>query len=191
MWWRSASGALLVIVALAGCATSATSVGSSLLREGRPSEAIEHFQKALAEDPHNVEAKVGLGAARYRLGAYDDAIAELTDAATQMPGYPAARLYLALAHLRKRQDKDTERELEALRTLALEPRFIAEVDQTLALLRAGGITDAVRTYIAASLDYAFDWSNELAETRRALRNADLAWDPFWGRPIYVIRCRNC
>lgn len=176
---------------LAGCATSATVAGSASLREGRPTEAVEHFEKALAEDPRNVEAKVGLGAAHYRLGAYDDAITELTDAATRMPGYPAARLYLALAHLRKRQDKDTERELEALRTLALEPRFIAEVDQTLALLRAGGITDAVRTYIAASLDYAFDWSNELAETRRALRNADLAWDPFWGRPIYVIRCRNC
>ena len=165
--------------------------GSASLREGRPGDAIEHFQKALAEDPHDVDAKVGLGAAHYRLGAYDDAIAELTDAATRMPGHPAARLYLALAHLRKHQDKDAERELEALRTLALEPRFIAEIDQTLALLRAGGITDAVRTYIAASLDYAFDWSRELAETRRALQNAELMWDPFWGRPIYVIRCRNC
>ena len=176
---------------LAGCATSAIVAGSASLREGRPGDAIEHFEKALAEDPKNVEAKVGLGAAHYRLGAYDDAVAELTDAATRMPGHPAARLYLALAQLRKRQDKDAERELEALRTLELAPRFIAEIDQTLALLRAGPITDAVRTYIAASLDYAFDWSRELAETRRALRNAELMWDPFWGRPIYVIRCRNC
>jgi len=191
MGWRSASGALLVIVALAGCATTATVAGSTSLREGRLTEAIEHFEKALTEDPHNVDAKVGLGVARYRLGAYDDAIVVLTDVATVASEYPAARLYLALAQLRKRQDKDAERELEALRTLALEPRFIAEVDQTLALLRAGGITDAVRTYIAASLDYAFDWSRELAETRRALRNTDFMWDPFWGRPIYVIRCRNC
>ena len=24
-----------------------------------------------------------------------------------------------------------------------------------------------------------------------LRQAQLAWDPFWFRPTYVIRCRNC
>ncbi len=191
MWWRSASGALLAIVALAGCATSATGAGSALLREGHPAEAIEHFEKALAENPRDVDAKVGLGAARYRLGTYDDAIAVLTDAATVAPQYPAARLYLALAQLRQRQDTDAANQLEALRALPIEPRFIAEVDQTLVLLRAGGITDAIRTYVAASLDYAFDWSRELAETRRALQNAELMWDPFWGRPIYVIRCRNC
>ena len=31
---------------------------------------------------------------------------------------------------------------------------------------------------------------EDAETRQALTNAQLSWDPFWGR-AYFLRCRHC
>ncbi len=110
---------------------------------------------------------------------------------TRAPNQAAARLYLALSHLRKHEDAKAQEQLTALRALPLEPRFVALVDQTLDLLRAGGPPDPVRTYIVASLDYASDWSRELAETRRALQNAQLTWDPFWGRPASIIRCRHC
>jgi tetratricopeptide (TPR) repeat protein len=181
----------LVLVALAGCATTQTAAGSSALREGRPAEAAEHFKEALADDPQRVDARIGLGISSYRLAAYDNAIATLSEAAKQAPGEPAAHLYLALSHLRKRDDAKAIEELTTLRALPLEPRLAAQVDQTLALLRAGGITDAIRTYIAASLDYAFDWTREIAETRLALRHAQLAWDPFWSRPYVLYPCRRC
>ena len=191
MPWRRGLGLVLVLTMLAGCATTQTAAGTSALREGRPGEAAEHFKEALADDPNRVDARIGLGISRYRLAAYGEATALLGDALEQAPGQPAARLYLALSSLRQREDAKAQEELTALRALPLEPRLAAQVDQTLALLHTGGITDAIRTYIAASLDYAFDWTREVAETRVALRNAQLTWDPFWGRPYVVYPCRRC
>jgi len=191
MEWRLGPGLALVILLGAGCATTSTAVGSAALRQGRPAEAVAQFEKALAEDPGRLDALIGLGISRYRLGAYDEAIAALADAVTRAPEHPAARLYLALSHVRKREDAKAEEQLTALRALPLEQRFVALVDQALELLRAGGLTDPVRTYLVASLDYGADWSRELAETRMALRTAQLHWDPFWARPTYIIRCRNC
>ena len=191
MQWRGALGVILVAIVLAGCATAQTSAGSAALREGRPLEAAEHFKEALADDPNRVDAKIGLGISRYRLAAYDEAIAALGDAVQRAPGQPGARLYLALSHLRKREDATAQEQLTALRALPIEPRLVAQVEQTLTLLRAGSVTDPIRTYVAASLDYGFDWSREVAETRVALRNAQLAWDPFWSRPYVLVPCRRC
>lgn len=190
MKWRLGLGLVLVLLAAAGCATGKAAAGSAALREGRPAEAAERFQEALAEDPERLDAKIGLGVSRYRLGAYDAAIALLREAVTQAPNQPAPHLYLALNHLAKGDDAATIQELEALHRLQLEPRLAAQVDQTLALLRAGGVTNPIRTYIAASLDYAYDWARELAETHLALRRAELAWDPFWYRPYYVVPLRH-
>jgi tetratricopeptide (TPR) repeat protein len=191
MKWRLGLGLTLVILLAAGCATTPTAVGSAALREGRPAEAAAQFEKALADEPGRLDALIGLGISRYRLGAYDDAIATLTDAVTRAPGHPAVRLYLALSSVRKRDDAKAQEQLTALRALPLEPRFVALVGQALDLLRAGSLADPGRTYLVASLDYASDWSRELAETRLALRHAQLVFDPFWARPTYIIRCRNC
>ena len=191
MRWRYAWGLMVVLSVLAGCATTQTRAGSSALREGRPDEAAQHFKEALVDDPTRVDAKIGLGISRYRLAAYDDAIAALGDAVKQAPDQPAARLYLALSHLRTRRDATAIEELTALHALPLEPRLAAQIDQTLTLLRAGGVTDPIRTYVAASIDYAFDWTREVAETRQALRAAQIAWDPFWSRPYVLVPCRRC
>jgi tetratricopeptide (TPR) repeat protein len=188
---RLGLGIALVFVLAAGCATTPTAAGSAALRQGRPAEAVAEFEKALAEDPGRVDALIGLGVSQFRLGKYDDAIKSLTDAVTRAPDQAAARLYLALSYVRTRDDAKAQEQLASLHALPLEPRFIALVDETRTLLSAGGVTDPVRTYIVASLDYSAEWARELAETRFALRSAQLAWDPFWGRPGFVIRCRNC
>ena len=107
------------------------------------------------------------------------------------PEHPAARLYLALAYVRKHDDAKAQEQLNALHGLPLDPRFAALIDEAIALLHTGPPSDTVRTYLIASLDYAAEWSREVAEMRLQLRQAQLAWDPFWFRPTYVIRCRNC
>jgi MFS family permease len=188
---RHGLAVILVVALAAGCATTPTAQGRDALRSGRPAEAAEHFQTALSEDPGKIDALVGLGISHYRLGAYDEAIATLNDALAKGPNLPAARLYLALSGIRKHDDAKAREQLEALHALPSDPRFNALVGQALDLLRAGPLADPQRTYLVASLDYGAEWSRELAETRMALRNAELAWDPFWARPTYVIRCRNC
>jgi len=191
MSWRNVAGLAAIILFAAGCATTPTAAGSAALRQGRAAEAATQFEQALAAEPERLDALIGLGISRFRLGAYDDAITTLSQAVTRAPAHAAARLYLALAHLRKHQDAQVIEELTALRGLDLEPRFAALVDQALTMMRAGPPTDAVRTYMVASLDYAADWSRELAETRRALRTAQLYADPFWyGPPYYIIRHRH-
>jgi len=188
---RLGLGLMLATVLAAGCATTPTAQGRDALREGRPEEAAEHFKTALSEDPGKIDALVGLGISRYRVGAYDEAIAALGEALAKTPNLPAARLYLALSAVRKHDDAKAREHLEALHGLPSDPRFNALVDQALDLFRAGPLSDPQRTYLVASLDYGAEWARELAETRMALRNAQLAWDPFWARPTYIIRCRHC
>jgi tetratricopeptide (TPR) repeat protein len=190
MNWRFGLSLAVVVGLAAGCATGPTAAGRAALRDGRPSEAVAHFQQALTEDPGRVDALIGLGISRYRLGAYDEAVAALGDAVTRAPGDPLARLYLALAYIRKHDDAKTQEHLSALRLLPIEPRLGALVGQALDLLQAGNPPDPVRTYLVASLDYGAEWSRDIAETRLALSYAQTAWDPFWARP-YIIRCRHC
>ena len=191
MQWRYAAGLAVITMLAAGCATTPTAAGSAALREGRAAEAASNFEQALAQEPERLDALIGLGISRFRLGNYDDAIASLSHAVSRAPAHAAARLYLALAHLRRHQDAPALEQLTALRGLDLEPRFGALVDQALELLRAGTPSDPVRTYMIASLDYGADWSRELAETRRALRSAQLYADSLWWSPsyYYVIRHR--
>ena len=189
MNWRWGVGLIFVIVLATGCA-GPTAAGSSALREGRPAEALEHFQRALTEDPNHLDALIGLGISRYRLGIYDGAIAALEDAVKRAPGDPLARLYLALSYIRARDDAKALQNLTALRSMPIDPRLGALVGQAIDLLGAGNPPDPVRTYLIASLDYGADWSRELAEIRLALRQVQAAWDPFWARP-YIIRCRRC
>src|SRR2546423_12881815 len=115
MPWRRGLGLVLVLAMLAGCATTQTAAGTSALREGRPGAAAEHFKEALADDPNRVDAKIGLGISRYRLAAYDEATALLSDALKQAPGQPTPPLYLALSHPRQRDDAQVLDELPAPR----------------------------------------------------------------------------
>ncbi len=179
MIWRYGLGLGLVVLLAAGCATT-TAAGRTALREGRPAEAAVQFERALTEDPGRLDALIGLGISRYRLGAYDEAITVLSDAVTRAPNHAAARLYLALSYLRKHDDARAQEQLTALRALPLEPRFLAQVDQTLELMRTGPVNDAVRTYILASVDYVWESSRELAETRLALRHAAADVGPVLG-----------
>ena len=174
--------ALLVLLAaplLPGCAASYGKARAALA-EGRYEEAASRFEEILARHPDRVFALVGLGKARYKLGAFDEAITALTRAAAQAPKSETARLYLGLAYLRKGEDGPAEEHLKAL--LGLEPhrRLAAQTNRALELMRSDHLSTEMRAFIAASLEDEADWAREV-------RAAEYAYPPpppfYWYRPF--------
>src|SRR5919197_2154013 len=170
---------LLAVALLAGCATPYGRARSALA-EGRYEEAASRFEEILARHPDRLDALVGLGKARYKLGAFDEAITMLARAAAQAPKSETARLYLGLAYLRKGEDGPAEEHLKAL--LGLEPhrRLAAQTNRALELMRSDHLSTEMRTFIAASLEDEADWAREV----RAAEYASPPPPPFyWYRPF--------
>ncbi|HEU5323300.1 MAG TPA: tetratricopeptide repeat protein [Methylomirabilota bacterium] len=162
----------LVAVFVAGCVTPALK-GQAALSRGHYAEAAERFEEAVAADPDEVQALVGLGISRYRLGGLEEAKRPLAQAVTQAPELPIARLYLGLVALQTGDDGGADEHLGALLRLAPHPRVADHVERTLRMLRGDGVTGEMRAYMAASLDDEASLAWELADTRRALRESEL------------------
>src|SRR5438309_11357674 len=75
---------LLAAALLAGCATPYGRARTALAEE-RYEEAASGFEEILTRHPDRLDALIGLGKARYKLGAFDDAITALTRAAARAP----------------------------------------------------------------------------------------------------------
>lgn len=179
----------LIAVVAAGCATS-TSAGRKALNQGRPDQAVAKFEEALAKNPDDVDALLGLGVSRYRLGDYAGAGANLEQVVARQPLEQGGRLYLGLVHLRRGNDAAALEQLTALQPTAMHPRFAAHVARTIDLLRGPSLVEPVRGYVAADLEDAAGWAREVAETRQALANAYTWGDPFFPyygyyRPYYI------
>lgn len=157
---------VLLGVVLAGCATPYVRARTALFA-GHYDEATARFEEILAHSPDRLDARIGLGVARYKLGAYDDAVNALSQAAAKAPKDETVRLYLGLAHLRKGDDGPAEEELTAFLALKPEPRISAQVDRALRLMRTEIVTDDLRTFIAASLEDEAEWARQLREAKLA------------------------
>src|SRR3989442_7760461 len=94
---------LLAVALLAGCATPYGRARTALA-EGRYEEAASGFEEILTRHPDRLDALIGIGNARYNLGAFDDAITALTRAVVQATKYETAHLFLQLSHLRNGAD---------------------------------------------------------------------------------------
>ncbi len=162
---------LLALLALAGCATPYAQ-GRASLRQERYDEAVSHFSEALARDPSRLDARAGLGVARYKLGAFDEAEDALRQVLAPAPTHAEARFYLALAYLGKGQNSAADEQLTALLTLDPHPRIAAQIHRALKVIRAGPLSDEVKRFVAGSLEDEVEWEQEV-------REAELA------RPVYV------
>ena len=170
---------LLAVSLLAGCATPYGRARTALA-EGRYEEAASRFEEVLARHPDRLDALVGLGKARYKLGAFDEAIAALTPAAAEAPKSETAHLYLGLSNLQKGETGPAEEHLKALLGLAPHPRLAAQTNRALELMRSDHLSREMRAFIAASLEDEADWAREL---RRA---AEYVYPPplfYWYRPF--------
>lgn len=172
--WR---GGLLLgagVLALAGCVTAYTQ-GQTELRGGRPAEARRHFEEALARRPDRLDALAGLAVAEYKLGAFERAVPLFERVVRRMPDNGEARLYLALAHLQTRNLGRAAALMAEARQLGLPSRTVAEIDRALPLL-GPGVPDAVRAFVATSLEGDLEWAAEVHDARTAPR----AWlEPTW------------
>ena len=157
---------LLAVVFLAGCATSYGNARMALA-QGRYEEAASGFEDVLARHPDRLDALVGLGVARYTLGAFDEATTVLTRAVAQAPKSESAQLYLGLSHLQKGEDGAAEEHLEAFLELKPNTQIRRQADRALKLLRGEHLSPEMRAFIAASLDDEAEWA-------RAVRAAELA-----------------
>src|SRR5437016_2278254 len=118
---------LLAAALLAGCATPYGRARTALAEE-RYEEAASGFEEILTRHPDRLDALIGLGKARYKLGTFDDAITALTRAAARAPKSETAHLYLGLSHLRKGEDGPAEEHLKTLLALGPHPRLAARLE---------------------------------------------------------------
>ena len=163
--------ALAVCALLAGCATP-TIEGRAALGRGSYDEAARHFEEALARQPGRATDLVGLGIARYKLDALDDAQRAFEEARAQAPDLPPVHLYLALIAMRRGDDATADAHLARYLALEPPPRLAAQVDRTRRAL-TGAVTPEMRGYVAASLEDAYQWAGEVAAALQAARDAEL------------------
>src|SRR2546422_10935509 len=93
---------LLAAALLAGCATPYGRARTALAEE-RYEEAASGCDEILTRHTDRLDALIGLGKARYKLGTFVDAITALTRAAAPALKTEAAHLYPRLMHLRTGQ----------------------------------------------------------------------------------------
>jgi thioredoxin-like negative regulator of GroEL len=179
---RRGIGMVMALTLLAGCATTYGEARSSL-RQGRYAEAADEFEAALKEDPGRVDALSGLGVARYKMGAYDAAQDALGRVVAQAPKHVEARLYLALAHVQKGEDRAAVEHLTAFRDLHGNPRLGAQVDAAVKLLRSDRpLSTEIRGFMATSLE-------ESAKLAREAREAQWAAQRYYASPpFYPLHC---
>ena len=159
----TAGSALIVVAAVAVVANwpilskplmmaiTETNLAAALQADGRPRDAIEHYQRAIALQPDYAPAYNNLGVARRAAGDLDQAIAAYERAVAVKPEYPDAHYNLANALLDKNKPQEAE---EHFRIALQSIPDSAGVRNNLgiALAAAGKSDDAVaafRTAVAA------------------------------------------
>jgi tetratricopeptide (TPR) repeat protein len=174
---------LLLAGFLAGCATPYRQ-GRAALAQGRYEEAVAEFERSLASDPDRLDALVGLGVAKYKVGAFDESIGALTRAVARAPSSATTRLYLALSHLQQGQTGPADEHLRAFLGLGPRARSAAQVERALRLVAADSLSPELRAFIAASLENDAEWERELERIAQAAYPAPGFYPYYYGWPPY-------
>ena len=180
---------LLVALVLTGCA-SATRDGQVALQYGDNATAATYFETALAKNPTSVTALVGLGVARYRLGAFAEADRALSEALVQSPDLPVAHLYLGLSALRRGEDDAADAQFVRFSSFGVAARLTSYIDRTMRLVRTMPASDELRAYMADGIADQAAWAGEVTNAWNASNYARATW---YTSPsvYYVVRSCRC
>jgi tetratricopeptide (TPR) repeat protein len=126
-------------------ARSRVNLANVLLGQGRPDEAIAHYDKALELDPDHYMAHISLGAALVRKGRLDEAILHYVEALRIKPKYFVIHHSLGIAYTRKGEwDKAVLHYRKALR---LNPKYVdAYTGLGVVLAKQGKVDEAIVQY---------------------------------------------
>jgi tetratricopeptide (TPR) repeat protein len=183
---------LLSLCGLLGCSASAAFYHQGLraLDAGDYAQATHALSLALVEEPQHVGALTVLGLAHYHQGAVDAAIDALERAQALAPDDPRIQLYLGLAALKQGQVDQARHHfaafLERTRNRALQEQAL----RVISVLDEPTLSDAVRAYLADSLDTVFQQAQQVEALRQEVHTleAQQGYRPI--RRIYGIRRRR-
>ena len=109
---------VLVGIAIDPCAAMHVDQGKQRLSQGFYEEARDHFRKALALDPQNSEAHLGLANAQIALNDLAGARSELEQS---LRDRPTSETYVVLAQLHLKENKLDAANDDLTQALRLEP----------------------------------------------------------------------
>jgi Flp pilus assembly protein TadD len=120
-------------------------VGSILLKEKRPNEAIEHFNRALELEPRNAMAENNLGLALVQLGRLDEAEPHFRKAVEFNPAYYKAYESLGALYLQTNRIDPAVESLKA--ALEIQPTEAKALnDLGIAFMRSGRAEEGLDSF---------------------------------------------
>ena len=178
---RLAAGALLVACVMGAAPAGASPESQALsarglieLNAGHTQQALELFDRAVAADPSDVDARYQRGAAREKLGDYSGAIDDLKTALAAQPNLTPAALELGVALSQSGHYAEAE---PWLLRAQQQPDLDAQASLFLGIvqLRLDRLDDAERSFARArARDPSLDLAAEYYDGVIAYRRHDLA-----------------
>jgi tetratricopeptide (TPR) repeat protein len=144
---------------------SQNNLGIALVAAGRPAEAMEHFERALALNPDYAEAHDNLALALAGAGRYAEAIGHYQRALQLKPDYPDACANLGVALATSGRLPEAIAQFE--RALQLNPNFVQARNNLAVALASTGRTQAA----IAEYERVLQQGGETAEVHYNLGNA--------------------
>jgi tetratricopeptide (TPR) repeat protein len=111
--------------------------GLALYEQGRVTEAIAQYQKALKARPDNVEAYCNLGSALAAKGKFDEALVQYRKALMIKPDYAEAHYRMGLALAVK--GRQLEAVAEFRKAVTIKPDFVEAREHLDKAMQAGGM----------------------------------------------------
>lgn len=102
-------------------AAALSNLGLAALQEGRTAEAVQRFDRALAEEPDHAPAHYGRALAHRAAGLSAEAEAAAVDALDARPGYVAAAALLGLIRRERGDEEGAEAAFEEVRAEEKDP----------------------------------------------------------------------
>lgn len=141
-------------------------LGLSLMSQGKTSEAVESFKKALVINPNYVDAQLKLGMAQACMGRYEDALMNLTAIIKKNPGY--ADVFYLIGIIKEECDETNEAIKYFHQAVHISPQFKNALVKLIICYCQLGKIDEAENQIKEALDF-YPNDKRLNSVKKALK----------------------